>query len=115
MAVGVINRYLHDMIDAGHIEVANRSVRPFAYKVTHDGKRYRRWLSHEHYSWVLGNLRDVEQRISSALRELKRSGVLRVVLYGAGGVMEATYRLAKALGFQVDRSRRRSSYQARID
>ena len=44
------------MIEAGYIEVANRSVRPFAYKVTRYAERYRRLLSHEHCSWLLGGL-----------------------------------------------------------
>ena len=101
MAVGAINRHLHDMIEAGYIELANRNVRPFAYRFTRKGKRYRRQLSHEHYRWVLGNLRAVEQRISSALGELKRGGVTRVVFYGAGEVMDATHRLTKAVGLEV--------------
>ena len=101
MAVGAVNRHLHDMIEAGYLEVANRNVRPFAYKLTISGKQYRQMLSHEHYSWVLGNLRAVEERISSALRELKTRGVTRVVFYGAGEVMEVTYRLSKVLGLQV--------------
>lgn len=79
----------------------NRGVRPFAYRLTHCGKRYRRRLSHEHYSWVLGNLRAIEQRISSVLGELKRRGVTRVVFYGAGEVMEATCRVSQAVGLQV--------------
>ena len=82
MAVSAVNRHLHDMIEAGYLQVANRNVRPFAYKLTISGKQYRQLLSHEHYSWVLGNLRAVEQRISSALRELKRRGVTRMVFYG---------------------------------
>ncbi len=101
MAVGAVNRHLHDMIEAGYLEVANRNVRPFAYRLTISGKQYRQMLSHEHYSWVLGNLRAVEQRISSALRELKTHGVTRVVFYGAGEVMEAAHRLTKAAGLEV--------------
>ena len=101
MAVSAVNRHLHDMIEAGYLKVANRNVRPFAYKLTITGKQYRQLLSHEHYSWVLGNLRAVEQRISSALWELKRRGVTRVVFYGAGEVMEAAHRLTKAVGLEV--------------
>ncbi len=101
MAVSAVNRHLHDMIEAGYLQVANRNVRPFAYKLTISGKQYRQLLSHEHYSWVLGNLRAVEQRISSALRDLKRGGVTRVVFYGAGEVMEAAHRLTKAAGLEV--------------
>ena len=101
MAVSAVNRHLHDMIEAGYLRVANRNVRPFAYKLTVSGKHYRQLLSHEHYSWVLGNLRAVDQRISAALRDLKRRGVTRVVFYGAGEVMEAAHRLTKAAGLEV--------------
>lgn len=101
VAVGVINRHVHDLIEAGYIKVANRAVRPFAYRLTNSGRRYHRRLSHEHYSWVLTNLRAIERRISSRLGELKKRGMTRVVFYGAGDVMEATHRLSQTVGLQV--------------
>jgi DNA-binding MarR family transcriptional regulator len=101
VAVGTVNRLLNDMIDAGYVRVFNRTVRPFAYRVTDDGARYHRRLSLEHYSWVLGSLRRLEQRIRATLYELKSRGVERVVFYGAGDVMEATYRVASGVGMQV--------------
>lgn len=33
MAVGAVNRHLHEMIDDGCIEMANRSVRPLAFRL----------------------------------------------------------------------------------
>jgi len=101
VAVGTINRLLSDMVDAGYVQVFNRGVRPFAYKVTDDGQRYQRRLGLEHYSWVLGSLRQLEQRIRRKLVELKARGVERVVFYGAGEVMEASYRVAIGVGLQV--------------
>jgi DNA-binding MarR family transcriptional regulator len=101
VAVGTVNRLLSDMVEAGYVQVFNRDVRPFAYRVTDDGQRYQRRLGLEHYSWVLGSLRRLEQRIRSKLRELKSRGVERVVFYGAGDVMEATYRVASGEGLQV--------------
>jgi len=100
VAVGTINRLLSDMVDAGYVQVFNRGVRPFAYKVTDDGQRYQRRLGLEHYSWVLGSLRQLEQRIRRKLVELKARGVERVVFYGAGEVMEASYRVAIGMGLQ---------------
>jgi len=99
--VGTVNRILNDLVQAGYVRVFNRGVRPFAYRVTDDGQRYQRRLGLEHYSWVLGSLRGFEQRIGSRLRDLKSRGVQRVVLYGAGEVMEASYRLAYGEGLQV--------------
>jgi hypothetical protein len=89
------------MVEAGYVRVFNRGVRPFAYKVTDDGQRYQRRLGLEHYSSVLGSLQRLEQRIRSTLRDLKSRGVMRVVLYGAGDVMEATCRVAQGVGLQV--------------
>ncbi len=101
VAVGTVNRLLSDMVEAGYVQVFNRDVRPFAYRVTDDGQRYQRRLGLEHYSWVLGSLRRLEQRIRAKLLELRSRGVERVVFYGAGDVMEATNRVASGVGLQV--------------
>ena len=101
VAVGTVNRLLAEMVAAGYVQVFNRGVRPFAYKVTNDGERYRRRLSLEQYSSVLGRLRRLEERIRSTLGELNKRGVKRVVFYGAGEVMEATYPVAREVGLDV--------------
>jgi len=101
VAVGTVNRLLSDMVEAGYVQVFNRDVRPFAYRVTDDGQRYQRRLGLEHYSWVLGSLRRLEQRIRAKLLELRSRGVERVVFYGAGDVMEATNRVASGVGLRV--------------
>jgi DNA-binding Lrp family transcriptional regulator len=101
VAVGTVNRLLSDMVEAGYVQVFNRDVRPFAYRVTDDGQRYGRRLGLEHYSWVLGSLRRLEHRIRTKLLELRSRGVERVVFYGAGDVMEATYRVASGVGLRV--------------
>jgi len=101
VAVATVNRLLNDMVDAGYVEVSDRGVRPFAYRVTGAGARYQRRLSLEQYSSVLSSLRRLEQRIRSTLCELKDRGVKRVVFYGAGQVMEATYKVASGVGLDV--------------
>lgn len=101
MAIGVLNRHLQEMAEGGYVRVVDRDVRPFAYKVTPNGKRYRRKLILEHYQSVVGSLRAVEQRISARLDELKRKGVERVVFYGAGDVMEIAYPVAHTMGLTV--------------
>src|SRR2546425_12581775 len=60
VAVGTVNRLLNDMVEAGYIQVFNRGVRPFAYRVTDDGRRYERRLGLEQYSSVLGSVRRFE-------------------------------------------------------
>lgn len=101
VAVGTVNRLVSDMVEAGYVQVFNRGVRPFAYRVTDDGRRYGRRLGLEHYSWVLGSLRRLEQRIRTILLDLKERGVKRVVFYGAGDVTEAAFHVASTVGFQV--------------
>src|SRR6266702_467625 len=71
VAGGTINRLLSDMVEAGYVQVFNRGVRPFAYKVTGDGLQYERRLGIEHYSYVLVGMRRLEQRIRATLCELK--------------------------------------------
>jgi len=101
VAVGTVNRLLNDLADAGFVEVFDRGVRPFAYRVTGDGERYQRPLSLEQYSTALISLRTHEDRIRTVLGELKDRGLRRVVFYGAGDVMEATHRVACQVGLQV--------------
>ena len=101
IAVGTVNRLLNDMIDAGYVRVFDPAVRPFAYHVTDHGRRYQRRLGLEHYAWVLGTVRRLEQRIRATLSGLKARGVKRVVLYGAGEIMETTYRVASGIGLRV--------------
>ena len=101
VAVGTVNRLLNGLVEAGYVQVFNRGVRPFAYRVTAAGVRYERRLSLEQYSAVLDILRRLEDRIRATLQELKDRGVRRVVFYGAGMVMEATHRVASGVGLDI--------------
>ena len=101
IGVGTVNRLLNDLVEAGYVQVFNRGVRPFAYRVTDDGARYQRRLSLEQYSSVLDILRRLEERIRRTLSELKDRGLKRVVFYGAGDAMEATHRVASDVGLEV--------------
>ncbi len=96
-----INRQIREFLEAGHVEVVDAGVKPFAYRLTREGREYRQRLSHQHYRSVLGDLRDVRDRITRRLRDIQRGGVRRVVFYGSGDVMEVTYPLAKSLGLDV--------------
>ncbi|MCH7564377.1 MAG: winged helix-turn-helix transcriptional regulator [Gemmatimonadetes bacterium] len=101
LAVSLVNRQVRSLKENGYIQVVDQGVRPFAYRLTADGRRYRRRLSHEHYRSVLGSLRQVQERIRNRLRELEKRGVDQIVFYGAGEVMEVAYPLAKAIGMRV--------------
>lgn len=101
LAVSLVNRQIREFLRKGHVRVINPSVRPFAYRLTRRGREYYRNLSHQHYRSVLGRFRDVQNRIRGRLREIQEMGVTRLVFYGSGDVMEATYPLAKGLGLEV--------------
>lgn len=101
MGVSRVNRIIRALVDAGHVEVADGSVRPFAYRLTPVGKVYLQELSYDNYAAVVGRFRKVQERIRTRLVELRRTGVQRVVFYGAGEVMEVAYPLAQEIGLEV--------------
>lgn len=100
-ALGAVNRHLHRMASAGYIEVRDRQVRPFAYRLTESGQHYMRQLRHEHYDQVLGTFKAVEERIQARLRALRQTEARRVVFYGAGELMEVAYRASRLVGIEV--------------
>ena len=101
MAVSRVNRVLSELMDLGHLEVVDEGVRPFAYRLTAAGERYRRRLRHESLQTVVGNFRQAQERIRRRLAPLRDDGVGRVVFYGAGEIMEVTLPLAEAVGLEI--------------
>lgn len=101
VAASLVNRVLRELLDEGHLEVVDTNVRPFAYRITDDGKGYLRLLRHEHDRSVVARFRRIERRISRRLEEIRGEGIRRLVLYGAGDVMEVTLPLAEELGLDV--------------
>lgn len=102
ISVGLVNSCLQKLIADGHVRVADRRVRPYAYRLTPAGHERRRHLRFEHYQSVLGSYQAVERRIHERLAELRGKGVRRVLFYGAGEVMELAAEAAAELGLEVD-------------
>lgn len=104
-AVGIaasrVNRIINDLVECGNVAVADGTVRPYAYRLTPQGRAYLQELSYGNYAAVVGQFRQVEARIRTRLAELRKQGADKVVFYGAGEVMEVAYRLAQRLGLQV--------------
>jgi len=96
-----VNRIVRALVDAGHVEVEDEAVRPYAYRLTADGRVYLQALSYERDARVVGRYRELEERIRTRLEELRRRGVERLVFYGAGEVLEVAYPLARELGLRV--------------
>jgi DNA-binding MarR family transcriptional regulator len=102
MSVGFVNHCLAALIERGHVRVADRRVRPLAYRLTPAGHERRRGLRYEHYRSVLGSFHDAERRVRARLAELMATGARRVVFYGAGEVMELATTAARSLGLVVE-------------
>lgn len=101
LATSRVNRLIGELLEAGHLEVVDRSVRPYAYRLTAEGKDYRRRLTYRHFRSVLDSFRRLRIHIAQRLREIKNDGIERLALYGSGEVMEITRPLAEALGLDV--------------
>lgn len=101
MGLGVVNRRIRTFLDAGFIRVVDPSVRPFAYQLTPVGEGHRTRLRHRRYEGVVGELREMQRHIEERLATLKEMGMLRLVFYGSGEVMELTLPLAEAQGLEV--------------
>lgn len=101
MAASGVNRLIRELLESGHLEVVDESVRPFAYRLTGDGEGYLLRLIHEHYQTVVEDFRRMQGRISRRLREIQGAGVRSLIFYGAGDVMEVSVPLAEELGLEV--------------
>jgi DNA-binding MarR family transcriptional regulator len=96
-----VNRIIKALLANGQIRVVDHSVRPFAYALTPEGREYVQRLSHHQYAAVFGRFREAQHRIRTRLQAVREDGVERVVLYGAGEVMDVVSALAKESGLRV--------------
>jgi DNA-binding Lrp family transcriptional regulator len=101
ISVGFVNRRLQSLIAEGFVRVVDPDVRPFLYRITSAGRRYRLTLIYEHYQNVAGSMLGVEQRVRQRLEFLKKKGVERLVFFGAGQILDFAELWAESAGFQV--------------
>ncbi len=92
LAASLVNRLIRELLDQGHVEIVDRAVRPFAYRLTKEGREYRQRLNHQHFRAVMSSFRRLQQRVRRRLRELEGKGVERLVMVGAGDFAEALLR-----------------------
>ena len=95
-----VNRLIRELVDDGQVEVDD-TVRPFAYRLTPTGRDYHRRLAYRQDRSVVQRFRAMQARIGRRLQDLRDQEVDRLVLYGAGRVMEVTLPLARGLGLEV--------------
>jgi DNA-binding MarR family transcriptional regulator len=101
LAASRVNRIIRRLQEEGRVTVVDSQVRPFAYQLTPAGRDHLQELSYGHYSTAVRRYREVEERIRRRLTRLRSEGVRRVVLYGAGELMEVAKPLAESLGLDV--------------
>jgi DNA-binding MarR family transcriptional regulator len=101
VAASLVNRLIQELVVLGHLEVVDPEVRPFAYRLTEGGRSYLRTLSLEYYRRVLDDFGQMRRKIEARLREVREQDRTRLVLYGAGDLMEVVLPLARELGHEV--------------
>jgi DNA-binding MarR family transcriptional regulator len=102
LAASQVNRIIRALVAQGRLQVANDSVRPYAYRVTPDGLRYLRALTYERYEMAVDDFRRVQESIRRCFAKLRSEGVRRVVFYGAGDIMDVALPLAQDVGLRVE-------------
>jgi DNA-binding MarR family transcriptional regulator len=101
LGLSQVNRIIRALLTEGHVRVVDPSVRPYAYRLTPEGRAYLRLLLHEEEVSVVRRFREVQRRLHERLLRIHARGVESVVFYGAGEVMEVARPLAEALGLRV--------------
>jgi DNA-binding MarR family transcriptional regulator len=101
LAASQVNRIIRFLVAEGHLEVADDRVRPYAYMLTESGREHLRRLSHARCATVIRDFRRVQRRIRQRLVALRREGVRRVALYGAGDILGVAQPLARSAGLEV--------------
>jgi DNA-binding MarR family transcriptional regulator len=97
LAPSQVNRIIRSLVTQGHLRVTDDRVRPFAYALT-GGRTHLRRLSHARYDAVVKDFLRVRRRIAERLALLRRDGVPRVALYGAGEILALARPLVRAEG-----------------
>jgi DNA-binding MarR family transcriptional regulator len=101
ISAAFLNRCLHDLEHMGYVEVSDRGVRPFLYRITSEGERFRRALLYRRYNSIIARFLHLERRIHVRLVRLKEMGVRRIVCYGAGEMMDLTRKCADEVGLEI--------------
>lgn len=96
-----VNRRLRKLQEAGHVRIVDAGVRPYAYRLTPRGEVHRRRLVHRHFESVVGNFEEMREHVRWRLRQIAGDGLRRLVLYGAGAVMETALPLATDAGIEI--------------
>jgi DNA-binding MarR family transcriptional regulator len=101
VAASQVNRIIRGLVEAGRLRVVDNRVRPYAYTLTEEGREHFRRLSRARYDAVVTDFLRVQRRIADRLTALRREGVRRVALYGAGDILDVARPLIRSAGLEV--------------
>lgn len=88
VALGVTNACLKRMIRKGHIKVKGINHRRIAYYLTPEGFTEKARLTYYFLQYTINYYINLKKNIASKLDSMSRSGLKRILYYGAGEVME---------------------------
>jgi len=91
VALGVTNACLKKMIRKGHIKVKGINHKRIAYYLTPEGFTEKSRLTYHFLQHTVSYYKNLKKKIISILELILKSGVKRMVFYGAGEVMEVAY------------------------
>jgi DNA-binding MarR family transcriptional regulator len=119
VAASQVNRIIRGLVEAGRLRVVDDRVRPYAYVLTEEGREHFRRLSQARYAAVVTDFLQVQRRIEGRLTALRRDGVRRVALYGAGEILDVARPLIRRAGLEVvavvdDDPRRQGTRRGRL-
>lgn len=96
-----VNRLLKELLEQGLVTVDDRDVRPFAYRLTENGRDVWQELRHQHALSVVAEFQKLQTRITRRLRVIRSAAIQQAAFYGAGEVMEVALPLAPEAGLDV--------------
>lgn len=88
VALGVTNACLKKMIRKGHIKVKGVNHKRIAYYLTPDGFTEKARLTYHFLHYTVNYYINLKRNIASKLSLISKSGIRRLLFYGAGEVME---------------------------
>lgn len=101
IALGVTNACLKKMIKKGHIKVKGINHKRIAYYLTPQGFNEKAKLTYNFLQHTIDYYKNLKENVISKLDLISKSGVKRLLFYGAGEVMEVAFICLNEKGIEL--------------
>ncbi len=101
VALGVTNACLKKMIRKGHIKVKGINHKRIAYYLTPEGFIEKSRLTYNFLQHTVTYYRSLKKNIIAKFDLISKSGIKRILFYGAGEVMEVAFICLKETNFEL--------------